>query len=334
VAKIKDIAREAGVSASTVSYVLSSKKSISEDTRRRVKAVIRRLNYRPDARGRSLRAKRTSVVGVVAPPLARFTSLLLWGIDQALRTRGYRILLAHAEVEDELSGLFEKGQVDGVIFLVPGSLGDKWVGQIRDFDLPFVVMNQFYSGLPCVRTDYMLGAMEAVEHLIAHGHRWIGFVGENPNDSTQVAQQEGYCRALRRHGIEPKGVLIAPNSEAALERWVSLSDRPTAAFLTGEFHVSSFYQLARTHRIRIPEDVAVVGCGDDVYDATLSPPLTTLAQPYQAIGTEAVGLLFEGMEKEGSAGRSVQIPAQLVVRESCGGHGGVDGHPLSQGRCL
>ncbi len=325
-AGIKDIAREAGVSISTVSYALNGTKSVGERTRRRVQEVAKQLRYRPDARGRSLGAMRTGVVGVVVPSVSlqitsTFTSMLLWGIDQALRDRKYRLLLVHAEASDNLIFLFDKGQVDGAFFVIPGSDKDQWADQIRAFDLPCVVVNRVFPGLPCVRTDYVRGAYEAASHLIAHGHRRIGFVGERPENATQVDQRKGYLQALRDQDIEPDGSWIATDSEAALARWVEMPDRPTAAFLAGESLVFSFYQLARRWGIRIPEDIAVVGCGDDRYDAILLPSLTTLAQPYGAIGTEAVRLMFEGLAREERAVRDVQIPPRLVVRDSCGAHG-------------
>jgi DNA-binding LacI/PurR family transcriptional regulator len=325
-AGIKDIAREAGVSISTVSYALNGTKSVGERTRRRVQEVAKQLRYRPDARGRSLGAMRTGVVGVVVPSVSlqitsTFTSMLLWGIDQALRDRKYRLLLVHAEASDNLIFLFDKGQVDGAFFVIPGSDKDQWADQIRAFDLPCVVVNRVFPGLPCVRTDYVRGAYEAASHLIAHGHRRIGFVGERPENATQVDQRKGYLQTLRDQDIEPDGSWIATDSEAALARWVEMPDRPTAAFLAGESLVFSFYQLARRWGIRIPEDIAVVGCGDDRYDAILLPPLTTLAQPYETVGAEAVRLLFEGLERDARAVREVQIPPRLVVRDSCGAHG-------------
>ncbi len=319
-ADIKDVAREAGVSVSTVSYVLSRKRPISEATRKRVKLAIQRLGYRPDARGRSLGAMRTGVVGLIAPPFSYFATLLLWGIDQALRAKGYRLLLTHGNEDDDLFSLYEKGQVDGVIFLVPGVFEGRWVGQIQGCDVPFVVVNRIISGLPCVRTDYLGGTAEGVTHLIGHGHRRIGFVGDDPKNISQVVHLEGYRQALRRHGIEPDPAWIAAESDEALSRWASHPESPTAAFLAGEQHIFSFYCLSRERGVRIPEGVAVVGFGDDLYDAALSPPLTTLVQPYRAVGAEAVSLLFENMENMSDISREVQIPARLVVRESCGSH--------------
>lgn len=323
-ATIKDVARQAGVSISTVSYALNGTRPISETTRRRILGAVKRLGYRPDARGRSLGAMRAGVVGVVAPLLTGyFVAPLLSGIELALRERGYRLLLTHMDQEDDFSLLFDKGQVDGLILLISesgeGDWLEQWTGRIERVGLPCLVVNRILPGVPCVQTHYRMGAVLAVRHLLCRGYRRIGFVGEDVEDPTQVALLEGYHQALRRAGIQAEPFWVAPHSQAAIERWTGVANRPMAVFVAGQYHTFPFYRLARERRLRIPQDMAVVGFDDDTNEADLWPALTTVAQSHATVGQAAVRLLIEILEGKPVQQEGRLVPPNLVIRDSCGG---------------
>ena len=318
---IREIAREVGVSISTVSYALNGTRPISDDTRNQILATVERLGYRPDARGRSLGAMRSRVVGVVIPSLTTyFMAPLVSALDEALFKRGYRLLIAHAEREREFHRLFDKGQVDGVIAIVStalgGEIGETLVAHFKGQPQPCVIVNRSLSGVACVRVNYLAGAFQAVSHLADLGHKRIGFVGQAATDPTQVALLAGYKSALQKLGLHPDPRWIAPDSHSAFVQGAQL---PTAFFVAGQFHTFPFYREARNRHMRIPEDIAVVGFDDDTNEADLSPPLTTVAQPHGEVGEKAVDLLIAGIEGGQIQQQDWVIDPHFVLRESCGG---------------
>lgn len=319
-AGIREIAQEVGVSISTVSYALNGTRPISEVTRRRIQDAVERLGYRPDARGRSLGAMRSRVIGVVIPSLTTYyIAPMLAAIDEALFKRDYRLLIAHAEREREFHRLFDKGQVDGIIAIVSLALGGKggeaWISHLSETQQPSVVINRVLPGVACVRTDYEAGAYAAVSHLLELGHEKIGFVGDAPTDPTQVDLLTGYSKALKKHGFCHSQSWIAANSKKAFSQW---RDRPTAAFVAGQYHTFPFYREARTWHVQIPDDIAVVGFDDDTNEVDLWPGLTTVAQPHKEIGEKAVDLLLQGMDGRSIDDKKILVEPKLVVRESCG----------------
>lgn len=317
---IREIAREVGVSISTVSYALNGTRPISDGTKKRIQDAVKRLGYRPDARGRSLGAMRSRVVGVVIPSLTTyFIAPLLAAIDEALFNRGYRLLIAHAERQKKTEQLFDNGQVDGIIGVISSVLGndegEAWADGLNIHQQPQVVVNRFIPGRAGVRTDYRVGAFLATSHLLKLGHKRIGFVGEATTDPTQVELLLGYQDALKQHGVCLQDHWIAPNSKAAFEQW---HDLPTAAFVAGQYHTFPFYREARNLSIRIPEDMAVVGFDDDTNEADLYPSLTTIAQHHERVAENVVDLVIKGMEGYEIEDKQILIEPTLILRESCG----------------
>lgn len=318
---IREIAREVGVSISTVSYALNGTRPISEATRKLVLEAVERLGYRPDARGRSLGAMRSQVVGLVIPSLTTYyIAPLLAAIDEALFACGYRVLIGHAGNHKAFHRLFDKGQVDGLIAIISLASGSRdfnaWTSQLKESDLPCVVINRSLPGVACVRTNYKAGALTAVNHLIQLGHQQIGFVGENPKDPTQVDLLAGYLQALKENGLRPDKNWIAKDSVSAFDQWKM--NPPTGAFVAGQYHTFPFYREARAQRILIPEDIAVVGFDDDTNEADLSPGLTTVSQPHQLVGKTAVDVLMQGIQKNRITNEKMLVSPKLVVRDSCG----------------
>src|SRR5262245_32574938 len=326
-----DVARLAGVSRTTVSYVLNGRESamISDTTRQRVLDAARSLDYRPNAAARSLRQQRTGLVGlVVHEPADRsttnvFSPIVIRGISSVLSPARYRLLVEHVEEAetDVLSDLVREGHVDGVIF--NGARGrDQQVLERYAQELPIVLWGRF-SGvdLPYVDVDNVAGARIAVDWLLQLGHDRVACILNAPiGDTGEEAADRlaGYRAALESRGIAFDENLVRSaqfdtvSGFHAMQSLLELGERPTAVFAAGDEVALGALDAARSAGIGVPDELAVVGF-DDIPSAQLGPtPLTTIHVPAREIGAVAARICLEMIET-GERPTSKLIEPELVV---------------------
>ena len=334
-ARSRDVAERAGVSRTTVSFVLNDVPGvrITEETRQRVREAARELNYYPTAAARSLASGKTHRIGLVLGEgqerLAAdaFLPAFLQGITASVHQRGYLLVLQLAEdvpSRDAYTRLIREQQVDGLILSGPRS-DDPLVPQLAEERFPLILHGRLNGyELPSVDVDNQAGAYQAVSHLISLGHSRIGFISNAPLFHAGTQDRfAGYKLALAEHELaqDPELVETAPflpeAGRNAMNRLLDLPVRPTAVFAASDVVAMGSMRAIHAAGFGIPDDMAVVGFDDVVLAAHAHPPLTTVRVPAYGLGWTSAEVLIALIEGEEDVS-SVVLETELVIRESCG----------------
>ena len=336
-ADLDTIAQRLGVSKTTVHYALQNTGRVSMPVRKRVLALARELDYRPNLLARSLRSQRTGTIGVIAVGLSStFFSNVIEGIENAARLHELSMLLScsyfDAQKErDAIHLLLDKG-VDGLI-VAPADprVNTPLYEQLIAERTPIVFIDRRIQGvgINSVTTDNMTGGQLAGEHLARLGRKRCAMVLPSlqaPFSTSVQDRIEGFNRALHKAGIDD-ALLIGPpapdnRAEAAYlatarfleERGVCVD----AIFATNDGLAIGAMRALHERGVRVPDDVAVVGFDDHQTSAFIQPALTTVRQPMREIGAEAIQSLLRRMQEPEAACQQVLLEPALIVRESCG----------------
>ena len=334
-----DVARRAGVSRSIVSGVLNGSLStmrVSAETRERIIAAAAELGYTPNPVARALRRQRSNVLGFV-PRADRMTPydspvpfLLTVHLAQAGIQHGYHFVEASTEStrrhgNDDLVQFLQGRHVDGVVLDSPESAEE--VARLIDRRLPVVQMIRPQPAVrtPSVMIDAIPGTTEAIRHLVACGHREIGFIGTNGHHIVDRSRLEAFQHVLQESGIaaRPEWISLVENynpdhGRQAAHAIFARESRPTALFITGDNLALGALQHLYEQGIRIPDELSVISY-DDIFAGHLIPPLTSVHQPLQEAANRAVSLLASSIEN-GQAGvvdaDTVSLPTHLIQRGS------------------
>ncbi|GAA3204195.1 LacI family DNA-binding transcriptional regulator [Nonomuraea helvata] len=321
------MAREVGVTAKTVSRVLNDDGPVAVETRERVMAAVRKLGYQPNLMARNMRVgARDAAIGLVIPEMGNpFFGTVAGGIESAIRARGLTLIVGNssetAELEQSLITTFLARRVSALM-VVPSATSDhRQLRNERVAGLPIVFLDRPAVGLTAdsVVSANREGAGAGVAHLIAHGHRRIGFVGDVPAALyTRRERFQGYRDALEAAGLPFERALVETghDQEAAARatmRLLALTNPPTALFAANNFaSMGAVVALARAGR----KDVALVGFDDLPLAECLDPPLTVVAQDPARMGAEAAELVLSRLDGDRSKARRTLVPTRLVVRGS------------------
>jgi LacI family transcriptional regulator len=335
---IKDIARMANVSHTTVSRALNDKSRIKNETKEKILSIARELNYRPDFIARSLVMKRTKTLGLVITTISNpFYIELAQGIEATARGLGYNIILCstHGDlsVEKQYVDMLRSKGVDGIIF-TSAHLGDPNIVVLAEESFPMVLVNRrTYHPLVKEKVDYIgvnniLGGFLAVEHLIRLGHRQIGIIGGSAESSVAFERLEGAKKALRSYNLEQRtdcfweGDFLKESGYRGGRRFLEMAEPPTAIFATNDYMALGTYQAIAEEGLRIPEDVALVGFNDIEFTAMKGIDLTTIGQKKFEMGALAVKTLVEKIESGESkpSAKEVLLKPELIIRKTCGFH--------------
>jgi len=321
---IADVAAEAGVSVSTVSKVINDRYGVAEETSTRVRAVIAQMGFQSSLVAQSLRSSRTNVVGVFTADIEPFSVELLKGVAQQIRGSGYELVVFTDCSQGDQHRDWEQRHLarvstltDGTILVTPRITELTSTGPIVAVD-----HNARSASLPTVDSDNLHGAVSATEHLLGLRHRRIGFVAGRPDLASAALREEGYRRALASAGIafEPGLVRVGgfdpPAAAVAAHELLTLDPRPTAIFAANDVSAIQVVEAARSLGLRVPEDLSVVGFDNVPESALCDPPLTTIDQFVQRMGSTAVRMLLELIEDRTRPPEHVTLPTRLVVRSS------------------
>ena len=331
---IRDIARQLGISHSTVSRALSEnpKESalVTEKTRKRVEQIAAEMDYRPNLMARGISTGKTGTLGLMTYHIARETvGRQATQILKAANRQSYQILMGlapdrrHVDQLDDQTGQIQQLLSRGIDGLFIDARGDKdeseRILKVVGGRVPVVTFVHPTPNLSGVVLDDTTGFCAATEHLIRLGHEQIGFIGADWNETgIGSVKARGYLLAMQKHGLIPKRI---PSKTAFLEPAYQLGkklgDRFTAFVCRNDYTAIGLCRGLRESGLRVPEDMVVVGSGDLDLAAYMTPALTTLATPYEAIAQAAVELMLEQLEGQ-DASRQVTLTSPLVVRESCG----------------
>lgn len=335
---IKHVAAGAGVSASTVSRVLTGDRRISEPTRRRVLEVMEQMGYHPNAIARSLVNQKSNTIGLVLSRTPRaamaipFFAELIGGItEQAYADKHHVLLVSSLSREEECSqvlNLFRNKRVEGVIHAA-SRMDDPLVSAMEQEGFPFVVVGRVPgSDVPSVNNDNIAAADMAVTHLLDQGYSRVACVGGSPDLVVTFDRLQGYKNALARRRIEVRkdwvicsesttlagmaaGEKLLEPGRAAEEQ----GERPDAIFAMDDTLAVGVLKSARQYGINCPEDLGLVGFNDDMISSIMEPALSTVRIPIFEMGRQAAKMLIRGIEHE-FTGKNRIVPAELVVRQS------------------
>lgn len=334
-ARSHDVAKLAGVSRTTVSFVLNEVPGvkISEETRQRVLQAARELNYYPTAAARSLASGKTRRIGLILGQSKdrlvadAFLPAFLQGITASVNRRNYLLMVQLAEAvpsHEAYTRLIREQQVDGLILSGPRS-DDQILDELADDDFPLILHGRLKgSGFPWVDVDNQAAGYQATSHLIGLGHHRIGFISNAPLSYAGAYERfAGYRSALGEHDIPlnqdlvQTAVFVPGSGRAAMQALLSLPKRPTAAFIASDVVAIGAMGAVQAAGLRIPEDMAIVGFDDIFLAADMRPPLTTVRVPAYGLGWTAADVLISLIEGEEDVS-SVTLETELVIRESCG----------------
>jgi len=328
-----DVAKMAGVSRTTVSFVLNNVHgvSISEETRQRVRDAAKKLNYHPDAAGRKLVSGKSCTLGLVLRQSHEqvfadaFLPRVLLGIEQAVTAQGFQVLLKSLEPDDNTGymRLINENHVDGIILSGPRQ-DDTEIIRLHGEGFPIMLMGQLpEGGIPFVDIDAEAGAACAVQHLIGLGHRRIAMITNASLEYTSAQQRHsGYLKALQEAGIDPndsylrEGNYTPASGYAAMNELIQVLPRPTAVFVASDVVALGAILAIKRNGLSIPEDFAVVSFDDIPLAEYFDPPLTTVRLPAYGLGWAAGERLVRLVQSEVLDQKGVLLESELIIRKS------------------
>jgi DNA-binding LacI/PurR family transcriptional regulator len=323
---IKDIAKKAGVTPSTVSRALKNHPSIGAETTQRIHELAKELGYIPSAVARSLVSSRSNTIGVAVNDfLNPFYVNLISNIEEAVQDNPYHIFVSsfHRNKERELAltEVFFESRLAGVIVL--GSLIDRgYLAWPNRAAMPIVLVSA--PAYPfSVSVNHYLGVCQAVEHLIGLGHRQIAFVAQGHHSHTEKQRLQGYRATLTQHHLPVDDRLIVAGDGgmtggiAAVPRLLALPHRPTAIICYNDMTAVGVINGLQQQGYRVPQDFSVVGFDDLSIASAYSPSLTTVRQPAQQIGQGAIDILRRLIQGETDTAVRIFEP-EFIVRQSTG----------------
>ena len=330
---IREVAKAAGVSITTVSHALNDATSdrVNRKTQEHVRAVAKDLGYAPNRLASGLRNQRSQIIGLVSDQITTtpFAGAMIRGAQDAAYDRGYVVMVVNSGLDSELENreinMLRQHQVDGVVYArmyhqsvhVPAELEG----------LPTVLLDSVTDdkSISSVIPDEVGAAETAVEAIIQAGHTRIGMINNMDDIPATHGRREGFLNALRRHGLQhdPRHLVIAqPETTGGREAALGLlgqADRPTALFCFSDRVAMGAYQAATALGLRIPEDVSIVGIDNlEIIADALWPGLTTVALPHYEMGRWAVTRILDDIENPGVPAAQTQLDCPLIERGSLG----------------
>ncbi len=326
---ILDVAKESGVSYSTVSRVLNDFDFVKESTREKVLAAAEKLGYVANIQARSLAGGKTQIIGLLVPGLDNdYISEITSGIDQELAHSDYDLMLYTTHRYQGKESLYVRtvanGLVDGLIFIVPHD-SQRYLEALPNQDFPYVLIDQIdntYNSTTVDATNWQ-GAYDATSYLIGLGHTRIGMITGHPKLNSAKERHDGYRAALQHHRIRYDETLVVTgdfltrSGYTGGQQLLSLKNPPTAIFAANDLTAFGVLEAIHQAGLRIPEDISVIGFDDIPHASLVYPKLTTVRQPLVQIGRVAVRLLLEKLDNPEQEARRVTLATELVIRDSC-----------------
>lgn len=333
-ATINDVAKEAGVSITTVSRVLNNNYPVKKETRQKIEKAIEKLNYKPNAMARSLITKKTSMIGVVVPGITNlFFPTIVEAIEEYTKTKGYSISLCNTggdpRAEAEVVQKLISRQVDGLVVIDPTieNLEKEYYEKLSK-TVPIILVNGSASGTKCnfVCYDEEIGASEAFKYLLELGHKKIAFVRGHKSYSYDI-KEKMYLDMIKDENFTYKKILnvgkgnkieVVESTEGQIEKLLLTDERPTAVFACNDLMAVGVINACIKQGINVPEDISVIGFDNTLLAEVTHPKLTSVDQNMKQIGHRAALELLNIIENDSQGRKTITLDTKLVIRESCG----------------
>ncbi len=324
---IKDIARIARVSHSTVSRALHNSPLVNRETAERIRRIAEQMGYRPSAVARSLVTRKTKTIGVVVTTISDpFIAEVVSGIEEVANDHGYSVFLANSNADPDreikVVHSFHERRVDGIL-VTASRVGALYMDHLNEMKVPIVLINNQHPGefVHSVMIDNVTASRQATEHLIQLGHRRIAYIGDQFGYQSDTERFAGYRQALERGGLifQPELVVHGDGRPEggmrAMERLLALLCWPTAVFCYNDMTALGALRVIRSRGLRVPEDISLVGFDDLFIASYTDPPLTTIRQPKRQMGRLAMELLLKLFAGENPQ-QTIHVQGELILRDS------------------
>ena len=329
---LRQVAKNAGVSISTVSRVLNDSSKVNAATRKLVEKEIKNLGYEPNRVAQRMRYRRgsTKLLGLITPDIKNpYYSSIVRGVEDVAYKKNSAVMLCNS---DEVAAkerfylkVLQSESVDGVI-LPPIHEHGKIIDELIKKGLPVICVDRRLAKLTVdtVVVDNHKGAYNATAQLINMGHRRIGFISSMPHFSSFKERRQGYENALTSHGIELRQEYIRLGDQRKPEtgkqfahELLSLEDRPTAIFVSNNLMTLGAIEAIHQKNLTIPDDISLIGFDDMPWAKSINPPLSVVSQPAYEMGRRAANMFFQRIEDPGCDPALVTLDPVLVMRDSC-----------------
>ncbi|MBV9229679.1 MAG: LacI family DNA-binding transcriptional regulator [Chloroflexi bacterium] len=328
---IFDVAKEAGVSYSTVSRVINNKEYVSEDKRERVLRAMAQLGYVANIQARSLAGGRTNIVGLLVHTLNNaYIGEIIKGIDNEMAEAHYDLMLYTTHRRKTRESVYvtklTRNPVDGLLLVLPRN-AEAYLETLRKRRFPHVLVD--HQGIsqnmpvPSIGAENWKGAYEATRYLLQLGHRRIGFITGTMDMGCAQDRLTGYKAALQDHGLSiapeliNEGDFLQPRGYSCAKELLALPEPPTAIFASNDMSAFGVMEAVRDYGLQIPRDISIIGFDDIPQAEHVHPPLTTVRQPLEEMGRRAARLLLQYIAQPAAEVERIELPTELIVRQSC-----------------
>ena len=333
ITSIKDVARKAGVSISTVSNALNNSRYVKKETKEKILEITKNLNYTPNIIARGLKTRSTSTVAVIVPDISnQFFAQVIRGVEEIARLRKYNVLLTctYYDVLEEKKSIeiLRQQFVDGFLF-ISGYDSFAHIKELNDDKVPVVVADRELKEkkIPSVLIENFRAMRDTVNYLHRLGHKRIGYISYTYDNQTTVEKRfKGYCRGLKDNKLvfDPDIVVISEalrlnelqGSREAIKKILNCKDIPSVIINASDFIAVGVIRALKELKIKIPEEISVVGFDNILMSLYTDPLLTTIKQPKKQMGDTAMNLLLDIIKHKRVKEKNIILPTELIVRNS------------------
>lgn len=325
---INDIARIAGVSKGTVSYVLNNKPGVSNEVREKILRIVEEFGYKPNKIAQALAGKKTNFIALVIPDISDvFYAKIIKGVEKTLSKNGFFLNLysthANPEKEHQVFDFLNSGFVDGIIVMAY-HIEEKFIKKIINTGIPVVFIDYpFDNNVYSVIVDNEEGGFKATEYLISLGHKRIAFIHGSKDAWDSDFRFKGYLKALEKYNIPfnekliSRGDFTREGGYKAVKELLNSGEEFTAIFCANDHMALGAIKALKEKELNIPEDISIIGFDNIEASALSNPPLTTIMQPIYQLGEMSAKILLKLLSGEKLEQKKFLLKTQLIERKSC-----------------
>lgn len=326
--RIKDVAKEAGVSTATVSHVINDTKFVTDETRKKVLRAIEKLNFYPNAHARTLASGRSNIIGLLVSDISNpFFPELVKSIEAAAFEHGYNLILFNTNYDAKRAADYVRRLIElkvAGVALMTAELEPELIDELvnKEVRVVFNDLGVVTEHMSNIILEYSSGIDEAVRHLVSLGHERIAHIAGSNRIRSGTIRREAFIDAMKRYVPQADTSLIFDGDfrlESGRMAAVSILDLevlPTAVIVANDMMALGAMQEFKAAGLKIPQDISIIGFDDIAFASLADPPLTTVCSPRVEIGRRAVEALMMTIERPDQPGVEIHIPTYLIIRKS------------------